>query len=587
MTTIILSIFHVVAFLASSSTAFLATPSDQTARKGSIMCSRKNQRMAREEAFVLGAIPSQTYDDCDVAVMGGGFGGLYTALAISREAKKKGKTIDVTLVDPSDRFVFLPLLYDLTMGTASEWEVCPTYEELLEGTGIRYMQASFDGFSTNTDSKKNAPSEALLTAVRKQAYGKNDDDDSDAKIILSFDAAVVAVGATPQSFLDAVPGASEFSQPFYTKDDAYATRELLFRMEQRIRQGENPQIAVVGGGYGGVELSACVARRLPKACVTLMSRGPPMAGTRAEPLVEQALEKLGVSCEMNTVDEIRKGDNNRFEIRRSKLSSDVDIDGESKSEMDDQWDAVLWTAGSAPAYPVTKEMGGELALSSTGRLRIDKTLRCCFNEDATVGGSKSLPSVWALGDCSEIVPALNPATPRTAQAAMQQADVVAANVLATLFDREADANKAFEFQDLGSMLSLGGPNAAILGPGENSQIGSLLVPLLDTARVGLGVADNLFAGIINSPQVDKNGDLKPVVENLGLSLGGYGLGVDPETTPGTLSGTLSGAGRRAVYALRMPTNKQRVYAGASAFLSSAAALAKEAADQIGRNEKRR
>ena len=103
------------------------------------------------------------------------------------------------------------------------------------------------------------------------------------------------------------------------------------------------------------------------------------------------------------------------------------------------------------------------------------------------------------------------------------------------------------------------------------------------------MADTIFAGIVNSPQVDKNGDLKPVVENLGLSLGGYGLGVDPDSTPGTLSGTLTGAGRRAIYALRMPTNKQRVYAGASAVLSSAAALAKEAADQIERNsgDKRR
>mmetsp|Transcript_24880 Transcript_24880/g.52981 ORF Transcript_24880/g.52981 Transcript_24880/m.52981 type:complete len:268 (-) Transcript_24880:192-995(-) len=194
--------------------------------------------------------------------------------------------------------------------------------------------------------------------------------------------------------------------------------------------------------------------------------------------------------------------------------------------------------------------------------------------------SSSPPSVWALGDCSEIVPALLPSTPRTAQAAMQQADVVASNVLAKLSGKgEGDAS--FEFRDLGSMLSLGGPNAAILGPrDEDSQIATLLVPLLDTARVGLGVADTLFAGIVNSPQIDRSGDLKPVVDSLGLSLGGYGLGVDPETTPGTISGTLSGAGRRAIYALRMPTNKQRAYAGASAFLSSAAALAKEASDQI-------
>jgi len=315
-----------------------------------------------------------------------------------------------------------------------------------------------------------------------------------------------------------------------------------------------------------------------------------MAGTKAEPLVDQALRKLGVHCETNDVLQIEKKPNNKFRIQtvgvgvgESGGGGDTDLD----TEDDDLWDAVLWTAGSGPAHPVADDMGGELALSPTGRLQVDKSLRCSFKDDAAEDASKSRPSVWALGDCSEIVPALQPATPRTAQAAMQQADVAASNVLTSLSNREA-GTKVFEFQDLGSMLSLGGPNAAILGPGEDSEISSLLIPLLDTARVGLGVADSIFAEIINSPQVDKTGDLKPAVENLGLSLGGYGLGVDPETTPGTLSGTLSGAGRRAVYALRMPTNKQRAYAGASAFLSSALALAKEASDQIERsNEKRR
>mmetsp|Transcript_15459 Transcript_15459/g.38959 ORF Transcript_15459/g.38959 Transcript_15459/m.38959 type:complete len:537 (+) Transcript_15459:91-1701(+) len=497
-------------------------------------------------------LEAKTYDDCDVAIMGGGFGGLYTALALSREAKRKGKAVDVALVDPSDRFVFLPLLYDLTMGTASEQEVCPTYEELLEGTGIRYIKASFDGFGDGDDIQ-----EALLTQEEDE-------------ICLKFKTSVVAVGATPQSILASVPGAADFAQPFYTKDDAYATRELLFKMEQKIRQGETPKIAVVGGGYGGVELSACVARRCPDASVTLLSRASPMAGTRAEPLVGQALKKLGVVCEIGSIEGIQEAGQNKFTIQRS--SND---DQNNSEEEEEEFDAVLWTAGSGPAYPVTKDLGGGLTLSPTGRLKVDKTLRCSFDE------GESMPSVWALGDCSEILPALDPATPKTAQAAMQQADVVASNVLSAISNK--DANLEFEFQDLGSMLSLGGPNAALLGPNKDSQIASLLVPLLDTARVGLGVADTIFAGIVNSPQVDKNGDLKPVVENLGLSLGGYGLGVDPQSSPGTLSGTLTGATRRAVYALRMPTNKQRAYAGASAFLSSAAALAKEASDQIEKN----
>jgi hypothetical protein len=74
------------------------------------------------------------------------------------------------------------------------------------------------------------------------------------------------------------------------------------------------------------------------------------------------------------------------------------------------------------------------------------------------------------------------------------------------------------------------------------------------------------------------------VELLGLSLGGYGLGVDADIAPGTLAGTLGGAARRAVYAARMPTNRQRAYAATSAAIYTATALAKEASNQIEKNK---
>ena len=59
-------------------------------------------------------------------------------------------------------------------------------------------------------------------------------------------------------------------------------------------------------------------------------------------------------------------------------------------------------------------------------------------------------------------------------------------------------------------------------------------------------------------------------------MGGYGLGVDPNIAPGTLAGTMSGLARRSIYALRMPTNRQRIIAATSAGISTAVALAKEA-----------
>lgn len=505
------------------------------------------------------ALPSE--DQCDVAVFGGGFGGLYTALELSKEARSKGQRLDVALVDPSDRFVFLPLLYDLVMGTASEAEVCPTFEELLEGSGIRHVRASLDNFCS------------------MDLYSANITDNSTCGK-LSFRAGVVSVGATPQSTLASIPGATELTQPFYTRRDAQDTRLLLDKMEGRCRAGLEPRIGIVGGGYGGVELAACVKRRLPNAQVSLLTRGAPMKGTRAEPLVNKALAKLGVNVELCGVDSVSPFESDepphdKLLVQRSTMNQE-----KSPIEDDKLWDAILWTAGSGPAYPVCNEILGLKQVDGSGRLATDSTLRCLLPNPTSSGRQ---PPIWALGDCSQILSDESAfAVPKTAQAAIQQADVVAANILADI--RGTQTYKQFQYQDLGSMLSLGGPNGAVLAPKEDSNLGPLFTALLDTTRIGLGLADEVLAQVSKSPAGEKAG-LGPMVENLNLSLGGYGLGVDTDAAPGTLSGTLSGAARRAIYSIRMPTNKQRAKSAILGALSTATALSKEISEQLEDNNK--
>lgn len=510
---------------------------------------------------------TSTSDKCDVAIFGGGFGGLYTALAISREARMKGKSLDVAIVDPSTQFVFLPLLYDLTVGTATSAEVCPTYQDILRGTGVRHIQARFDEFSS--------PS---FRSAQVSLHGTNSTEE------LSFRTSVVAVGSTPESSLASVPGATEHAQPFYTQKNAEETGRLLRDLEYSIQQGSVPRVAVIGGGYGGVELAACIKRRMSKSHVALLTRSSPMKGTRAEDLVDKALRKLGVEVEVSSVQEIKKS-NVALDVEgeRKLIVRRLSLNENDEDSVDDTepWDAVLWTAGAGAAFPVSGEMAG-LCKVESGRLAVDGTLRCIPNES----NGEMKPPVWALGDCTEIVDdSSRMAPPKTAQAAMQQADVVAHNVLAELKGKRT--TKTFQYQDLGTMLTLGGPNAAVLAPMDDSPLAPIFKPLLDTARVGLGIADEAFLQFSKSSVAETVG-ITPVVESLealGLSLGGYGLGVDPDTSAGTLSGSLSGAARRAVYAARMPTNRQRLTAAASAAISTAAILAKEASEQLEKYEK--
>lgn len=58
-------------------------------------------------------------------IAGGGFGGLYSALRLAELAREgqpahAGPAVDITLVDRSERFLFLPLLYELAVGEGTK-----------------------------------------------------------------------------------------------------------------------------------------------------------------------------------------------------------------------------------------------------------------------------------------------------------------------------------------------------------------------------------------------------------------------------------------------------------------------------------
>src|SRR5678816_4674534 len=60
-----------------------------------------------------------------VVVLGGGFGGLFTALELA------GHT-DVTLITEADHFLFTPMLYEYLSGEVEAWHIAPKYSELVE-----------------------------------------------------------------------------------------------------------------------------------------------------------------------------------------------------------------------------------------------------------------------------------------------------------------------------------------------------------------------------------------------------------------------------------------------------------------------
>jgi len=86
-----------------------------------------------------------------VCIVGGGFGGVYTALKLDSLPWKEGQKPEITVVDPKDKFVFLPLLYEFATDQADLAEIAPSFSEIFAKTSIKFVQDK--AISVDTEGK--------------------------------------------------------------------------------------------------------------------------------------------------------------------------------------------------------------------------------------------------------------------------------------------------------------------------------------------------------------------------------------------------------------------------------------------------
>lgn len=346
-----------------------------------------------------------------ICILGGGFGGLYTALRLNNLPWDQTGKPEITLVDQRDRFVFAPLLYELVTGELQSWEVAPPYEELLVGTEIRFRQTTVSGIDLDSQQVQLQTGETL-----------------------SYDRLVLAMGGeTP---LDLVPGAEEFAIPFRTVADA-------FRLEDRLRQLENSaadkiRIAIVGAGYSGVELACKLADRLgDRARIRIVEQTDQIL--RSSPsfnreTANKALEERGIWLDLETTVESMTGDSLSLLYKGTVDTISVDL--------------VLWTVGTRVSE-VVKNL--PLKQNARGQLLTTPTLQVIDR-----------PEIFAIGDLADCKDADGQQVPATAQAAFQQSDYAGWNVWASLTQRPL---LPFRYQYLGEMMTLGINEATLTGLG--------------------------------------------------------------------------------------------------------------------------
>lgn len=348
-------------------------------------------------------------DKNQICILGGGFGGLYTALYLSKFSWSR--KCNIILIEQTERFVFTPLLYELLSDEFQIAEIAPSYQKILRGKNIKFYQGKIIGVDLKAQ-------QVELTKGDR----------------LSYDYLVIAVGMKGKAAK--IPGAAEYAHNFRTLADLESLQAKLAIMETSARV--KLQVAVVGAGASGIELSCKLADRLAKrAQVRLIDRSTEILknfGNNFRAAAYRALERHKIKVDLETT------------IAAISAES-ITLSQPNNNRVTLPADLVLWTAGVESKEWITQM---ECQHSESGQILTRATLQLI-----------DYPEVFALGDAAKI-DSSSPSIPTTAQAAYQQANCIANNLQAAIKGKPL---KSFRYSHLGDMLTLGVDRAVIASCG--------------------------------------------------------------------------------------------------------------------------
>jgi NADH dehydrogenase len=347
-----------------------------------------------------------------VAIIGGGFGGLTAAQSLRRAQ------IDIALIDRTNHHLFQPLLYQVATAALSPGDIASPLRTILRAQkNVRVVL-----------------NEALAIDRAKRIVTLHQEE-------LPFDYLIVAPGTCPSYF-----GHEQWEQHapgLKTLADALRIRErilLSFEAAERVGQTTTAKkyltFCVVGGGPTGVELAGAMAEiasysiepdfRMLKPkdiSILLLEASDRILGSFHPDLSAKAqrlLAKLGV------------------EVRLNCPVTDVTERGVSAGGTFIETVNVIWAPGNT-ATPLLRSL--QVPLGHLGQALVEK--------DLSIPGD---PWIFVIGDAAVCPdPAGNP-LPALAPVAMQQARYVARIIADRI---PPDRRRPFQFIDRGTMATIG------------------------------------------------------------------------------------------------------------------------------------
>jgi NADH dehydrogenase len=365
-----------------------------------------------------------------IVILGGGFGGVYTAMELEGLLKRE-RDIDITLVNRENYLVFQPMLSEVISGRIGILDTIVPIRRLCPGVTLFTREVE----AIDLDKKVITTSPGFWPQPRK----------------LEYDYLVLALG-TVMNFAG-MPGLQEHALPFRTLGDALFIRNHILHIleEADIEQERDHRqrlltFVVAGGGFSGVEAVAEINDFVREAARSYRRINPSELRVVLlhgdSHLLPELTEDLG-----NLAQRVLERRKVEVRVNRRLAGATGDyalLEGGERIPTK----TLISTVPSAPhslltALPCRKERG-----------------RIVTNEFLEL---PEFPRVWAVGDCAWIIDHKSgEPCPPTAQHAIRQARCVAANIAAAV---RGTPSVSFTFSALGKMAALGRRSAVadILG----------------------------------------------------------------------------------------------------------------------------
>ena len=351
-----------------------------------------------------------------VLVVGGGFAG-YNAVAKLSRLTRERDDVGIMLISRENYFTFWPMVASVIGGDVETHNVAQPLRRTLIRLGASFRRADLESVD---------PDRQVVTAAGRE---------------FPYDHLVISLGAQPAYF--GIPGVEEHA---ISIKGIGAGEQICDRVVERYEEttlagGDVPDakltFVVIGGGSTGVEVAAELHNLLQELLVpdypNIDPYRPKIILVDANKEVLKELDPALRRVAQSKLHDLRIEVINNVKAKEVRADSVILTNGREIAS-----ENVIWTAGTRASaklddlpFPHDERRG----------LAVDRFMRVEGHDN-----------VWGVGDCAATVNEDGTPVPPNAQAAVQEGETVARNILAVIDGEELEP---FRYKSLGQLVELG------------------------------------------------------------------------------------------------------------------------------------